>query len=180
MKVINRDKTHAAFIERFAAVLTESGFPRMPARVFAALLATDSGRLTAAELSTLLRVSPAAISGAVRYLVHVNLASREADPGSRREHYRVHSETWYEAIASKDRVLDRCERSLRDGIDVVGRETSAGARIAETLAFFEFMQAELPAMLDRWRARKAELSFPETKRPTPLARPKGSRIGAAR
>ena len=180
MKVVNRDKTRAPFIERFAAVLTESGFPRMPARVFAALLATDSGRLTAAELSTLLRVSPAAISGAVRYLVQVNLASREAEPGSRREHYRVHSETWYEAIARKDQVLDRCERSLRDGIDVVGRETPAGARIAETLAFFEFMQAELPAMLDRWRARKAELAFAGAKRPIPVTRSRGNRVAAAR
>ena len=36
----------ARFIERFASVLVESGVPRMPARVFAALLADDSGRLT--------------------------------------------------------------------------------------------------------------------------------------
>ena len=49
----------------------------MPARVFAALLASDSGRLTSAELSALLKVSPAAVSGAVRYLAQVNLVSRE-------------------------------------------------------------------------------------------------------
>ena len=180
MKVINRDKGRAAFIERFASVLTESGFPRMPARVFAALLATDSGRLTAAELAGLLHVSAAAISGAVSYLVQVNLASREAEPGSRREHYRVHSETWYEAIASKDQVLDRCERSLREGIEVVGRDTAAGARIAETLAFFEFIQTELPAMLERWRARKAELSFSNTKRSTPMTRSKNDRMAVAK
>src|SRR5271163_3576497 len=162
---MNRNEARATFVERFASVLTESGFPRMPARVFAALLATDAGRLTAAELAAILHVSLAAISGAVRYLVQVNLASREAAPGSRREHYRVHSETWYEAMARKDQVLDRCERSLRDGIDVVGRNTPAGARIAETLAFFEFMQTELPAMLERWRARKAGFALAESKRP---------------
>ena len=106
--------------------------------------------------------------------MQVNLASREAEPGSRREHYRVHSETWYEAIARKDQVLDRCERSLRDGIDVVGRDTPAGARIAETLAFFEFMQTELPAMLERWRARKAELALTNSKRSTPMTRSKRS------
>jgi predicted transcriptional regulator len=180
VKVLNRDKARGGFIERFASVLTESGFPRMPARVFAALLAADSGRLTAAELAAMLHVSPAAISGAVSYLVQVNLASREAEPGSRRERYRVHSETWYEAIASKDQVLDRCERSLREGIDVVGRDTPAGGRIAETLAFFEFIQTELPAMLDRWRARKAEFSFSNTKRPTVVARSKRDRVAAAK
>jgi DNA-binding transcriptional regulator GbsR (MarR family) len=174
VKVVKQEAQRSGFVERFASVLTESGFPRMPARVFAALLATDSGRLTAAELAARLHVSPAAISGAVSYLVQVNLASREAEPGSRREHYRVHSETWYEAIASKDQVLDRCERSLREGIEVVGRETAAGARIAETLAFFEFIQTELPAMLERWRARKAELGVANSKRATLAARAKRS------
>lgn len=149
------DNARARFIERFASVLTQSGFPRMPARVFAALLATDSGKLNSAELAELLHISPAAISGAVRYLVQVNLASREAEPGSRREHYRVHSEVWYEAIGRKDQVLERCERSLREGIEVVGRDTPAGARIAETLRFFEFLQKELPALMEKWRAQKA-------------------------
>ena len=78
----------------------------------------------------------------------------------------MHNETWYEAMAHKDQVLDRCERSLREGIEVIGRETQAGARIAETLAFFEFIQAELPAMLERWRARKAELGVADSKRAT--------------
>jgi DNA-binding transcriptional regulator GbsR (MarR family) len=174
VKILNHPKPRSSFIERFAATLTQSGFPRMPARVFAALLATDSGLLTSAELAAMLHVSPAAISGAIAYLVQVNLASREAEPGSRREHYRVHSETWYEAIARKDQVLDRCERSLRDGIDVVGRDTPAGARIAETLAFFEFMQTELPAMLERWRARKVALALSISKRSTPMTRSKRS------
>ena len=57
----------------------------MPARVFAALLATDSGRLTAAELAELLQISPAAVSGAVRYLTQVGMVHREREPGSRRD-----------------------------------------------------------------------------------------------
>lgn len=151
------DRAREGFIERFASVLTQSGFPRMPARVFAALLATDSGKLNSAELARLLHISPAAISGAVRYLVQVNLASREAEPGSRREHYRVHSEVWYEAIGRKDQVLERCERSLREGIEVVGRDSPAGARFAETLAFFEFLQKELPALMQKWSAQKTAI-----------------------
>ena len=39
------------YIERFAAVLVAAGFPPMPARIFVALLVTDSGRLSAAELA---------------------------------------------------------------------------------------------------------------------------------
>jgi DNA-binding transcriptional regulator GbsR (MarR family) len=147
------------FVEQFAAVLTESGFPRMPARLFAALLASDSGTMTASELAGLLRISPAAISGAVRYLTQVNLVSREHEPGSRRERYRVHSDVWYETMARRDRVLSRCEQSLREGLELLGRNTRAGARMAETLAFFEFIQTELHSLLDRWRERKRHLNF---------------------
>jgi DNA-binding transcriptional regulator GbsR (MarR family) len=147
----------AGFIERFAMALTEAGFPRMPARVFAGLLATDSGRLTAAGLASLLQVSPAAVSGAVRYLAQVNLASREREPGSRSDYYRVHDDVWYEAVARRDQVLARWERSLREGIEVLGADTPAGARMAETLAFFEFLQKELPALLRRWREHKVRM-----------------------
>ena len=70
------------FIERFASVLVEAGVPPMPARVFSALLVTDSGRLTAAELTELLGASPAGISGAVRYLEQVGMIGRQREPGS--------------------------------------------------------------------------------------------------
>jgi hypothetical protein len=56
------------FVERFALELTNLGMARMPARVFAYVLADDAERYTAAELADALRVSPAAISGAVRTL----------------------------------------------------------------------------------------------------------------
>jgi predicted transcriptional regulator len=145
------------FVERFAAVLADAGMARMPARVFAALLATDSGRLTAAELAELLRASPAAISGAVRYLVQLNLAAREREPGSRRDHYRVLDDVWYEAALRRDQMITRWENEAREGVAALGAGTPAGARIAETLAFFEFVQGELPTILKRWRERKAHL-----------------------
>src|SRR5215813_12570283 len=72
------------YIERFASVLVAAGFPPMPARVFVALLVTDSGRLTSAELAARLQISPAAVSGAVRYLTGIGLVHKERVPGSRR------------------------------------------------------------------------------------------------
>jgi phage tail protein X len=141
-----------AFIERFASALSDAGVPRMPARVFSGLLATDSGRLGAAELAALLQVSPAAISGAVRYLSQVNLVSRERDPAVRRDVYRVRDDLWYEAVLSRDQTLDRWDPTLREGIAVLGPDTPAGDRLADTVAFFEFMRVEMPALLERWRA----------------------------
>jgi DNA-binding transcriptional regulator GbsR (MarR family) len=151
------DEAVARFIEHFATVLTESGLPRMPARVFVGLLATDSGRLTAAELAELLQVSPAAISAAVRYLTQVGMIGRGRDPGTRRDHYLVYDDIWYELILHRDPLLARWERSAKEGIDVLGAQTPAGRRLSETKDFFEFLKNEMPPMLTRWRERRAQL-----------------------
>jgi predicted transcriptional regulator len=148
-------QTPAEFVERFAAVLTEAGIPRMPARVFVALLVTDSGYLSASQLSRMLRISPAAVSGAVRYLIQVDLVSREREPGSRRDRYRVLDDVWYQSASRRDQVLARWDSIARQGIDILGRETPAGRRFAESVEFFEFLQKEIPAVMAKWQAHRA-------------------------
>jgi DNA-binding transcriptional ArsR family regulator len=143
------------FIERFASVLVEAGIPPMPARVFSALMVTDSGRLTAAELSELLGASPAAISGAVRYLAHVGMIRREREPGSRRDVYLLLDDLWYEITFARDPLVARWASAAREGIGILGPETPAGRRLADSHDFFVFLQQELPAMLERWRAHQA-------------------------
>jgi DNA-binding transcriptional regulator GbsR (MarR family) len=154
VNVVNDDAAVARFVERFAAVLEESGVPRMPALVFVALLAEDSGSLTAAQLAERLQVSPAAISGAVRYLIQVSLIGRERERGSRRDRYRVWDDAWYEATLRRERLLARWEESAREGVDVLGAGTPAGQRMAESQEFFAFLRREMPALLERWRQER--------------------------
>ncbi|ANP48500.1 DNA-binding transcriptional regulator GbsR (MarR family) [Streptomyces griseochromogenes] len=150
------------FVEHFAAQLVEAGMPRMPSRVFAALLASDTGTLTSAELGEQLRISPAAVSGAVRYLSQVHMVSRERDPGSRRERYRVHSDQWYEALTNREAIIKRWEDALRDGVASLGADTPAGRRLAETLDFFEFIERDVAELMKRWRAyREQKYNRPE-------------------
>ncbi|MCY1652358.1 MarR family transcriptional regulator [Streptomyces sp. SL294] len=139
------------FVERFAAEMTEAGIQRMAARVFASLLADDDASMTSAELGRQLRISPAAVSGAINYLSQVRMVGRERDPGSRRDRYRLHDEIWYATFAERDQVLIRWERTLRDGARSLGEDTPAGARLKETAEFFAFMQTELLGVLERWR-----------------------------
>ncbi len=143
------------FIERFAAALVEAGIPPMPARVFTALLVTDSARLTAAELSALLGASPAAISGAVRYLELINMISREREPGSRRDVFTVLDDIWYEVSIRRDQALSRWITAAREGAGVLDPQSPAGQRMVEMLDFLEFLQQELPAVLARWREHQA-------------------------
>jgi DNA-binding transcriptional regulator GbsR (MarR family) len=140
------------FVERFAAVLVAAGFPAMPARVFVAFHITDADRLTAADIAEILRISPAAVSGAVRYLIGVGLVHKERVPGSRRDYYRMSADVWHEVMRLQSQVLDRWGSLLKEGVGLVGADTPAGARMAAHTAFFEFLSTEIPGMLARWDA----------------------------
>jgi DNA-binding transcriptional regulator GbsR (MarR family) len=143
------------YIERFASVLVAAGIPPMPARIFVALLVSDARRLTAAELSAVLQISPAAVSGGVRYLIQLGLVHKERVPGSRRDYYRMPDDVWSDMFRMQDQVLQRWAALVREGIELVGPGTPAGARLAEHATFFDFVSGELPGVLKRWDAYRA-------------------------
>jgi len=141
------------FIERFTGHLAQAGFPRTPARIFVALLTSDSSKLTAAELADLLQASPASVSGGVRYLIQVGLIVAEGEPGSRRQHYRMSVDVWQDIVRLRDRQFTRWAAELRDGVEVLGPGSPAGSRMAETVRYFEFISTEMAGLLARWNAR---------------------------
>ncbi|OZM73313.1 MarR family transcriptional regulator [Amycolatopsis antarctica] len=145
----------ARFVEDFALVLTTAGMQRMPARVLTALLADQQGSLTASEIAENLRISPAAVSGAVRYLTQVGLVRRGRAPGERRDHYYIGNDVWYEAVGRRDTIYQRLGDILDEGVEAVGQDSPAGERLTETRDFFLYLAKELPALIERWREERA-------------------------
>ena len=142
------------FIERFTAQLTQAGFPRTPARIFVALLTSDSSTLTAAELADLLQTSAASVSGGVRYLLQVGLIGAEGEPGSRRQHYWMSEQVWQDIVRLRDRQFTRWAAEMEEGVRILGRDSPAGVRMAETVRYFEFISAEMAGLLARWDSRR--------------------------
>ena len=91
-------------VEHLGGALANAGLARLPARVFAALMATPDGRLTSAELATVLEVSPAGVSGAVRYLSQLRMIRRERERGSRRDVYVVMDDAWHDMLMQYDQL----------------------------------------------------------------------------
>ncbi|MEV4840312.1 MarR family transcriptional regulator [Nonomuraea sp. NPDC049486] len=146
----------ADFRERFAQILVESGMPRMAARVYAALLVTDSGRLSAAELAEQLGVGASAISGAVKYLVRVRLVERGREPGSRHDFCRVHEHTWSHFISQSVPMLVQVQTGAEQGATLLGLDSTAGQRLDETRRFFAFMREEIERSMAKWRRQTGE------------------------
>jgi predicted transcriptional regulator len=146
------------FVERFALILAENGIPRMAARVFAFALADDADRYTASELADGLRVSPAAVSGAVRFLVQTGLLGKEREPGSRSDTYRVYDDDVWGAITRhRLPMLDRWADGLSDGLDRLDPNSRGWRRLRETQAYFEFVREESAGLTERWAERRRKL-----------------------
>lgn len=140
------------FVERLALSFADYGFPRMPARVLVGLMAADEDSLTAAELGERLEVSPAAISGAVRYLIRIGMLERVPAPGSRRDRYRLPSDPWYEVASQERPYLVKLAEIATEGARALDGSPAA-ERVAHMRDFFLFMQEEMGGMLARWRER---------------------------
>jgi DNA-binding transcriptional regulator GbsR (MarR family) len=144
------------FVEQMARTLADWGLPRMAARVLFVMMSADEQALTASELAQRLGVSPAAISGAVRYLIQINMVAREPVPGSRRDRYRLVDDSWYEVTLAKMTLIKTIAEAAEQGVAAAGGPgTPAGARLAGMRDFYVFVQEAMPGLLDRWAKRKA-------------------------
>jgi DNA-binding transcriptional regulator GbsR (MarR family) len=149
------DRAVADAVEHLGGALAEAGLARLPARVFAALLATEEGRLTASELAATLGVSPAGISGAVRYLTQVKMIRRERERGSRRDVYVVLDDAWHDVLMQKDQIYAPILAALVVARGAVGEASRAGKRMQLSVEFLEFIQREMDGMSQRWEQYKA-------------------------
>lgn len=146
------DEKDDTFVERFADTLSQSGWPRMSARIFAALMATPTGARTAAELSAQLGVGPSAISNGAKMLRSLSLVDVTRQ-GDRQIVYAVRPDAWMEAVASRDAELRALESILTDGAQIT-TDPRASARLVETADFFAFLRSQLPALVQQWRAMR--------------------------
>jgi predicted transcriptional regulator len=144
------------FVEQMARTLADWGFPRMAGRVLFVMMGSDEEALTAGELAERLDVSPAAISGAVRYLIQINMVQREPVPGSRRDRYRLVDDSWYEVTLAKVTLIKSIVDFVEQGVVAAGGpQTPAGARLTGMRDFYVFVQESLPELMGRWADQKA-------------------------
>jgi DNA-binding transcriptional regulator GbsR (MarR family) len=145
------------FVVSVGTDLANQGFPRIPAFVIMALTASESGRMTSAELSEQLRVSPAAISGAVRYLQILRFVRVVSEPGSRRHVYALGETAWYTSSLDSSGRYRHLARMIRAAAESLADRPAAQARIEELASFFEFLERRMPDLLAEWDSERSRL-----------------------
>jgi hypothetical protein len=136
--------------ERFTTFLMQSGLPRMMARVLTCLYTTDAGSLTAAGLVARLQVSPASVSKAVAFLERQGLVRRDRDE-RRRERYIVDDDVWYQSMMATVRANARLAETARQGVEVLGPDSPAAARLANIADFVDFVGESISRAAEQGR-----------------------------
>ena len=145
------------FVERMGGALTDAGLPRLPSRVFAALLVDEDGRMTSAELAAALDVSAGGVSGAVNYLAQIRMLRRERERGSRRDIYVVDDDAWHAAMMRKEQTYAPMLAALGAAVESLGPGHPAHRRLVLTREFLVFIDREMDALAERWDERRAEI-----------------------
>lgn len=148
-------RAHADAVEHLGGALADAGMARLPARVFAALMAQEDGRLTSADLARLLDVSPAGVSGAVRSLTQVRMIRRERERGSRRDVYVVMDDAWHDVLMQREQIYAPILTALVEARAALGTDTRAGERMQLSVEFIEFVTREMGGIAERWDEYKA-------------------------
>ena len=145
------------YVERMGTALADAGLQRLPSRVFAALTVDEDGRMTSAELVEALGVSPASVSGAVRYLSQIGFVHRERERGSRRDVYVVDDDAWLQATLRGDQAYAPMVAALDDALQRLDPGSHAHRRLLLMREFLVFVGQELGGIAERWLARREEL-----------------------
>jgi DNA-binding transcriptional ArsR family regulator len=152
-----REIVRERFVERMGSALSDAGLPRLPARVFSALLVDDDGRMSASELAEALGVSAGSISGAVKYLTQISMIRRERERGSRRDAFVVDDDAWYEAMMRRDSVYAPMIAALGPAIQSLGSRSAARQRLVMTQEFLQFVDTEMTALARKWDRHRRKL-----------------------
>ncbi|MEU6728077.1 helix-turn-helix domain-containing protein [Nonomuraea wenchangensis] len=173
------DRPDPESVREFEELLTArlSGMPTIAARVLACLFTSDTGDLTAADLTERLRVSPASISKGVGYLELIGLIKRERD--HRRERYVIDDEVWYHAWQVGTRSMMMWAETVRAGIGLLGDDTPAGIRLKTASRFFELLSTDMALAAEHYRQTFSGNRDTAAERPSDTAagRPLGTAAG---
>ncbi|MET7283732.1 MarR family transcriptional regulator [Kribbella sp. NPDC005582] len=137
--------------EQFTVLMISTGLSRMTARVLACLYLTDSGSLTAADLTRTLQVSPASISKAIGELEQQELIRRERDPRRRRDRYVIDADAWFRGWMASARQNTVLAEFARHGAETLGADSPAGARLRDIGQFFEHVGHAMLEAAEQWR-----------------------------
>lgn len=144
------------YVDEVAASFEREGLPLITGRVIGWLLISEPAEQSAAQLAGVLGVSRSSISTATRMLTPGGLVERVRRRGERVELFRIAPDGWSRMLADRHARTTAFREVLERGLDVLdGEPDGRRERLAHVHELYRFLEAELPALWERWEAHRA-------------------------
>jgi DNA-binding transcriptional regulator GbsR (MarR family) len=141
------------YAEEAGVVLAGMGLPQAYGKLLGWLLICEPAAQSGAEIVAALGLSKGSVSAGLRTLEAGGLVRRVAMPGRRGSFYEMTPDAIMRAAGSEKFTLFR--RLMERGIEVVGGEDLPGAeRLRINRDFYAFLEAEVPKLVDRFKAEQ--------------------------
>jgi DNA-binding transcriptional regulator GbsR (MarR family) len=147
------------FAEELGFYWADAGGTRMAGRVFGALLLADPPEVSSSELARVLGISAGSVSAATRELIRPGLAERVRVPGEREDYFRatMGAGALPQIVRTRIELIRRWQRLMERGEELAeGKDPAVRRQLAEIREFYEFLEKENEAILDRWEQHRRE------------------------
>ena len=139
------------FVEDISLFFEEVGLPRMAGRILGVLLIASPPEQSIDELCHVLQASKSAVSTSARLLMETGLIERVPPPVPRRVYFRFKTGGWLIFMRQRMRLWSELHQITERGLEL-HRESDPALqeRLQEAHAMFSLIEADFPALLDRF------------------------------
>lgn len=141
-----------AFVDEVAVFFENEGLPLITGRVIGWLLISDPPEQTAAQLAEVLQVSRSSISTATRMLTPSGLVEGVRKRGQRQEYFRIAVDGWSRMLERRYAQAAAFRQVTEHGLRILQHAPAQRReRLANVHELYGFLEAELPALFQRWK-----------------------------
>ena len=142
-------------VEKIGINYEGAGMQPAAARVMGLLYVADRPELTFDEIIDCLKISKSAASNAINLLLQTGQIEYITFSGDRKRYFRLKISNWREGFAKKIETMTDFSKLLRQALEVRNPETQEyNASIEELVNFLDFVNQELPGLLQKWEKLK--------------------------
>ncbi len=147
----------AAFVDRVAEFFAREGLPLISGRVVGWLLICDPPEQSPAQIAEALQVSRSSLSTAARLLTPSGLVETVRRPGDRNAYLRISADGWSRMLERRYAHAAGFREVTELGLRVLSEASDQRReRLANVNDLYRFLEAELPALFQRWQRTRGK------------------------
>jgi DNA-binding transcriptional regulator GbsR (MarR family) len=143
------------FVEDVGLAFEASGTSRMTGRMLGWLLVCDPPHQSAEQLAEGLQASSGSVSTTARLLIRMGFVERVGLPGDRKAYYKLRPDAWGASLEQSQAEMSGFRALAEKGLTAIGDASdSRRRRLEEMRELFAFVEAEFPALVERFHQQK--------------------------